>query len=244
METLSFALKYKEQGYSVIPLKFKSKVPLLNSWEPYQKTIASEGQLEAWFSNSHAINNIAIVTGKISRIIAFDIDGEEALARFNKAVEDEELKTALEHTMRIRTASGNTNIVVGFREEEFTSADDDKLLGNSVLWSNGIHSEIRVKGEGGYVVAPPSVLADGKRYELIDCKSTVVLLSKTHLSTLISAIQKQTQYQVTAIDTANADLTQEDIHNIVAILKPYYQHGNNVFVRVNEKRGNINWERP
>jgi hypothetical protein len=158
METLSFALKYRQQRYSVIPLKSGSKVPLLISWEPYQKTIASEGQLEAWFSNSHASNNIAIVTGKISRIIAFDIDGEEALARFNKAVEDEELKTALEHTMRIRTASGNTNIVVGVREEEFTSADDDKLLANRVLWTNGKHNEIRVKGEGGYVVAPRQYL--------------------------------------------------------------------------------------
>jgi Bifunctional DNA primase/polymerase, N-terminal len=118
METLAFALKYKQQRYSTIPLKSGSKVPFLNSWEPYQKTIASEGQLEAWFSNGHATNNIAIVTGKISRIIAFDIDGEEALDRFNRAVEsleDNELKTALGDTMHIRTASGNTNTVVGRR---------------------------------------------------------------------------------------------------------------------------------
>ena len=234
METLAFALKYIQQRYSVIPLKSGSKVPFINSWEPYQKTFASEGQLDAWFSNGHAHNNIAIVTGKISSIIAFDTDGEEALARFNRAVEslddDQELKTALKDTMRIRTASGNTNVVIGFRIEEFISTDDDKLLANRVLWTNGKHSEIRVKGERGYIVAPPSVLADGKRYELIDGKSTVTILSKTHFNALISAIQKQTQYPVfnrgTPIDAANTDLNEEHVFNIVAILKPHYQHGN------------------
>ena len=58
-----------------------------------------------WFSNGHAQNNIAIVTGKVSRIIAFDIDGEEVRACFYKAVEslgDEELETALKHTLCFR----------------------------------------------------------------------------------------------------------------------------------------------
>ena len=168
------------------------------------------------------------MTGRISRIIAFDIDGEEALALFNRAVEslDEELKTALKETMRIRTASGNTNVVIGFRIEEFTSTDDYKLLASPVLWTNGKHSEIRVKGEGGYIVAPPSILEDGKRYELIDGKTAVVILSKAQIQKLISAIQKQTQSPATSIGASNTDLTEEDVSNIVAILKPYYQHGN------------------
>jgi Bifunctional DNA primase/polymerase, N-terminal len=180
METLALASEYLQNGFSIFPLQPRSKKPLLTSWEPYKTTYASNEQTEEWFSNGHAENNIAIVTGKISSIIAFDIDGEEALARFNRAVEsldDEELKTVLKDTMHIRTASGNTNVVVGFREEEFTSADDSKFIATSVLWTNGKHSEIRVKGEGGYIVAPPSTLADGKRYELIDGKTTVAILS-------------------------------------------------------------------
>ncbi|HJT47966.1 MAG TPA: bifunctional DNA primase/polymerase [Nitrososphaeraceae archaeon] len=233
METLAFALKYIQQGYSVIALKAGSKIPFVNSWEAYQKTFASKGQLEDWFSNGHATNNIAIVKGRISRIIAYDIDGEEALARFNRAVEsldDEELKTALEDTMHIRTASGNTNIIVGVRIEEFTSAEDDKLLASPVLWTNGSkHSEIRAKGEGGYIVAPPSSLADGKRYELIDGKSAVSKLSKTQIYKLISAIRNQASSKNdwdSRTDSGNTDLKEEDVSNIVAILKPYYQHGN------------------
>ena len=48
--------------------------------------------------------------------------------------------------------SGNTNIIIGLRQEEFAS-DDDKIT-NSVLWrsknGNAKHNEIRLKGEGGY----------------------------------------------------------------------------------------------
>ncbi|MFL6378716.1 MAG: bifunctional DNA primase/polymerase, partial [Nitrososphaeraceae archaeon] len=184
-------------------------------------------QIEIWFSNGHAGNNIAIVTGKISRVIAFDNDGEEAFARFNTAVEsldDEELKTAIRDTMRIRTASGNTNLVIGFREEEFTSADS-KLIPSSVLWKNGKHNEIRIKGESGYIVAPPSTLADGKRYEIIAGKSMVAILSKVQIYKLIAAIRNQAPSN-TSIAASDVDLSEEDVHNIVAILKPYYQHGN------------------
>jgi hypothetical protein len=223
METLAFALKYVKQGLSVIPLKRGTKIPLLSSWEPYQRKLASNEQIEVWFSNGHAENNIAIVTGTISCIIAFDNDGEEASTRLNRAIEsldDEGLKMALKETMGIKTANGNTNIVIGFKEEEFTL--DDKLIANRVLWTSGKHNEIRVKGEGGYIVAPPSTLADGKRYELIDGKSTVAILSKTQIDKLISAIRNQASPNI----PIGANLSEEDVYNIVTILKPHYQHGN------------------
>jgi Bifunctional DNA primase/polymerase, N-terminal len=89
----------------------------LGSWEPYQKTHASNELIEEWFSNGHAYNNIAIVTGKIFCIFALDIDGQEAGDHFNKAIEsleDEELKTALKYSLCIKTGSGNTNIIIGF----------------------------------------------------------------------------------------------------------------------------------
>ncbi|MFL6399254.1 MAG: bifunctional DNA primase/polymerase, partial [Nitrososphaeraceae archaeon] len=226
METLAFALEYVQQGISVIPLKPGTKIPLLGSWEPYQRKLAPNEQIEVWFSNGHAENNIAIVAGKISHIIAFDIDGEEASTHFNKAIEsldDEGLKTALKETMRIRTANGNTNIVIGFKEEEFTY-HDDKLIANCVLWTSGKHNEIRVKGEGGYVVAAPSVLINGNRYQIINGISTVAILSKSQINTLISAIQKQTQLTINnwgaSTGPSNRDLNEEDIHKIIAKLKP------------------------
>jgi hypothetical protein len=125
METI--ASEYVQNGFSTIPLQPRSKIPLLISWEPFQITHASNKLIEEWFLNGHAYNNIAIVTGKISRIFALDIDGEEGSACFNRAVEsldDEGLETAVKYTLCIKTGSGNTNIVIGLKQEEFASIDD------------------------------------------------------------------------------------------------------------------------
>jgi hypothetical protein len=226
METLAFALKYVQQGISVIPLKQGTKIPLLGSWEPYQRKLAPNEQIEVWFSNGHAENNIATVTGRISRILAFDIDGEEASTHINRAVEslDDDIKTALKYTLCIRTGSGNTNIVIGLRQEEFAS-EDDKIT-NSVLWrsknGNANHNEIRLKGEGAYIVAPPSIHPNGNRYEIINGSiTTITTLSKIQINKLISEIRNQAEEC-----GGDFDLNEEDVHDIVAILKPYYQHGN------------------
>jgi hypothetical protein len=158
METLALASEYLQNGFSIFPLQPRSKKPLLTSWEPYKTAYASNEQTEEWFSNSHAENNIAIVTGKISRIIAFDIDGKDASACFDRAIEsldDDVIKTALKYTLCIKTGSGNIHIVIGLRQEEFVS--EDEKITNSVLWrsknGNTTHNEIRLKGEGGYIVA-------------------------------------------------------------------------------------------
>ena len=230
METLALASEYLQEGVNVIPLRPRSKIPH-GSWEPYQRKYASNGDIIEWFSNGHAENNIAIVTGKISRVFALDIDGEEATAHFNRvfeAIDDEGLKTALKYTLYIKTGSGNTNIVIGFRQEEFTSIDEK--ITNTVLWTSekegAKHNEIRIKGEGGYIVAPPSIHPNGNRYEIINGSiTTVSTLSKTQINKLISAIKNQTE-DFSPKNGREVKLNEEDVYDIVAILKPYYRHGN------------------
>src|SRR4030095_4353409 len=53
----------------------------------------------------------------------------------------------------------------------------------------------------------------------------ITTLSKIEINKLISAIQNQAEEYATNYDS-EVNLNEEDVYDIVAILKPYYQHGN------------------
>jgi Bifunctional DNA primase/polymerase, N-terminal len=71
---LQMALKYKQLGFPVISVHYRSKVAAVK-WEPYQNKISTRDEIQGWFSNTN--HNIAIVLGRISSSFELDIDGEE-----------------------------------------------------------------------------------------------------------------------------------------------------------------------
>ena len=84
------------RGWSIFPLKSRSKLPAVRSWLDYQKRMLTVDELEQWFSTPSY--NVAIVTGKISGIFVVDLDSPAAVA------------WAAEHLppcdLRVRTAKG------------------------------------------------------------------------------------------------------------------------------------------
>jgi Bifunctional DNA primase/polymerase, N-terminal len=237
--TLKHAYEYYQRGLSILALEPISKKPLVNSWEPFQKVIADEDQIKKWFLSTGNNNNIAIITGRISGIFAFDIDGEVAAKHFDGIIEkidDKVLRATVRGTMQIKTGSGNRNILLGFRPEDFPPHEE---LKNSVIWrGKELHTEIRLKAEGGYIVAPPSMHPNGNRYELLNGTSPTVL-SKEQIYKLITAL-KQTEKEnfpfkrgVTNSRTINTmyapseeqQLEDEDIVDIVTLLRPHYLRG-------------------
>jgi P4 family phage/plasmid primase-like protien len=239
--TLEYANEYYQKHLSCIPLRSKSKKPSISSWEEYKKVPAGKEQIKSWFSNGHANDNIAIVTGKVSGIIAFDIDGQDARTHFEKVVEDMEdgVKNPVKNTMQIKTGGGNIHILIGFRPEEFAETE---LIKNPLVWSGvekGGHNEIRLKAEGGYIVAPPSIHPNGKRYELVNKVEALTTLPKVQINTLISALTEPDRNKT---DTKEGNRTKDnkvarkhrvqqykledkDISDIVAILRQYYREG-------------------
>jgi hypothetical protein len=227
--TLDYALDYWHKRYSLIPIASKDKKPSIQSWELNKITRADQKQIEQWFSNSNS-NNIAIVTGSISAIIAFDIDGHSAKEYFYRTVEglnDDSLKDIIQKTTHVRTGSGNTNIIVGFNPQDFQL---DEEIRNTVLWysNHEKHNEIRLKGEGGYIVAPPSIHPNGNRYELINGNSPSIL-NKEQLKKLIAALSNGHKGKQSPLSIGNKSthyqLNDEAVTNVVSILKPYYKYG-------------------
>ncbi len=173
--TYDYAVSYLNNGFSVLPLKKKSKTPSIGSWEPFKKSYPSKEELENWFIDSD--NNIGLITGRISSIFAIDIDGQEAYEYYIQKIDslsDKQLVQSIKDTMKIKTGSGNTNFIFQFDPDEFTIDDGDDDIPNNILWKGSSssdqnnHNEIRLKGEGAYIVVPPSIHPNDKEYKLVN----------------------------------------------------------------------------
>jgi hypothetical protein len=131
---LDVAKEYLDKGYSIIPLS--GKRPAIDSWVEYQSKKPSKEQITKWFSEP---KNIGIICGAISGIVVIDID-----PRNGGSVSEYLRKYPTDHF--VHTGSGGAHLYY-------------KHPGGKVP---NIHPApgIDIKGDGGYVVAPPSLHPD------------------------------------------------------------------------------------
>jgi hypothetical protein len=156
------ALWYAHQGIAVFPLKPRAKVPLLPRAHPAGETCRGgcgkhgHGLWDAtvdpvvvdgwWTATPDA--NIGLPTG--GRFDVIDIDGDDGLANIVKLCSEVVLDAPLgivatprgEHWYMPPTGYGNG-------------------VGGNANWLKGVD----YRGIGGYVVAPPSINADGVVYK-------------------------------------------------------------------------------
>jgi hypothetical protein len=137
------ALRYLELGWSVIPLGL-DKRPMLYEWRSFQKRHPMPAQIHEWW-NQWPDSGVGVITGQISNIIVVDLDSDKAVDYYTSK--------KVEPSPTVITAKGYH---VYFKHP-FT----EQHIGNSVNSDIGID----IRGEGGYVVAPPSVHPTGIRYE-------------------------------------------------------------------------------
>lgn len=146
-EVAEAALRYLGAGWSVLPLRAGDKRPLIR-WQELQTQRPSAATVAGWFAQwPHA--NVGIVTGAISRLVVLDVDprhgGESSLR---------DLQThfgSLPATLEARTGGGGRHLYF---------AHPGGLVRNRA----GLAQGIDLRGDGGYVVAPPSLHPSGLRY--------------------------------------------------------------------------------
>jgi putative DNA primase/helicase len=140
--TLDLARNYLAKGFSIIPLKPKSKKPAIESWKEFQGRRPTEEEIRQWFDN-RSKNNIGIVTGRISGIAVIDFDSPAAI-QFAK-------DQAFPPTPTARTGNGFHGYFQ-YREGTRNFQKRDDLPG------------LDLRGDGGYVVGPPSIHESGRAY--------------------------------------------------------------------------------
>jgi len=142
MNNLQAALHYREKGFSVIPIK-PDKKPFIK-WEPYQTTKATPEEIKQWFTKWPEAM-IGIVTGEISGVFVVDCDNEDAYQKIQELLPDNFVSCIVKSPR-------------GYHIYLFYSAS--QTIGNAT----GIMPGVDIRGEGGYIIAPPSVNAEGKAY--------------------------------------------------------------------------------
>lgn len=143
---LDAALAYRSAGLCVIPCKRGEKRPAIRSWLKYQHEMPSEAELRQWFGGSEPYN-IAIVCGAVSGNLAvLDFDSKSAFDTWSGEHPD------FASTAPVIATARCCHVYVRTHKPVKTT----KLA-----------SDIDLKAEGGYVIAPPSVHPSGAVYTLL-----------------------------------------------------------------------------
>lgn len=142
------ALKFAEHGWLVMPCKPLEKVPatangLKDATKDWEKIIGWWGQVPQC--------NVAVCTGAESGFVVLDVDGDEG-AESLAGLEREHGQ--LPPTLSIVTPSGGQHYYFKHPGGEFRNS------------AGKLGAKLDVRGDGGYVLAPPSRLKGGKSYEL------------------------------------------------------------------------------
>ena len=145
------AMEYAARGWAVFPLVARDKVPAVKGGFKVASTDA-ESIEEMW--SAHPDLNVGIATGSMSGgLIVIDLDVDDARGEDGNATLRawEREHGELPETATAKTGSGGTHLFFIANEPVGCSVDNE--LG------------VDVRGDGGYVVAPPSVHPTGTPYE-------------------------------------------------------------------------------
>jgi len=140
---LQAALDYAGRGLSVIPVRGDKK-PFI-PWTEYQKRRATPNEIRAWAAKYPGAM-IGIVTGGISGIIVIDCDSLEGFEAVQKLLPDTLILPIA------RTPRGGWHLWFLYP------------MGSKITVGTEIMPGVDFRGEGGYIIAPPSVNGDGKGY--------------------------------------------------------------------------------
>lgn len=146
-----WALKYAGMGLAVFPVKEKGKAPATPHGCKDATTDAL--QIETWW-NINPQHNIGIATGSRSGglvVIDLDIDEEKGKNGYETLKEWQKEHGDLPETWISITGNGGYHYF--YRD---TAANKNKVA---------LYDGVDIRGEGGYIVAPPSIHPNGHTYE-------------------------------------------------------------------------------
>jgi len=141
---LQAALDYQKRGFSVIPVRPDKKPHI--AWTEFQQRRATPDEIKRWWSKWPKAM-IGVVTGGISGLLVVDCDTPEGFEKIQEMLPDSLIMPLT------RTPRGGQHLYFSFPD------DCKPTIGAGVI------PGVDFRGEGGYIIAPPSANGEGKNYE-------------------------------------------------------------------------------
>ena len=141
---LESALYYQSMGLSIIPTGADKK-PLI-AWKQYQDKCATREEINQWWTEWPNANP-ALVTGKVSGVIALDLDKKHN-------------RTSKEFSLPITACAKSGN---GGEHFFFRYPKNELVKSGSAIDGEGVDS----RGDGGYILLAPSVNENGGEYKWV-----------------------------------------------------------------------------
>ena len=145
---IEYATKY---NWAVFPCSARTKKPLTpHGCKDAKKDV---GAIRAWWTKWPDAS-VGVATGSISNLIVIDedLDEEKGLNGYEEVSTWERINGALPETVLCITGRGGYHLYY-------------KYEGNDIRNRAGILDGVDVRGEGGYVIAPPSMHPNGTEYQ-------------------------------------------------------------------------------
>jgi len=199
--SLQDAIEYGDHGWAVFPLLPRSKAPATpNGFHDASK---DEGTIRSmWGARTNL--NLGIATGEASGFWVLDIDSDKG---GDKSLEELENKYgSLPETLISNTGGGGKHYLF--------KISHSVEIGCSI---GKIGKGIDVRGDGGYIAAPPSTHPNGSRYEWDS--SADIVDAPAWLLKIISELKK-TPVKTEPIEEVVGDWTTDDVLNMLAAVSP------------------------
>lgn len=159
------ALKHHQQGFNVFPIwEHDNGICLcgsedcgnagkhpLDKWGRYQHRKQTREEVVMLFNEEEKIGGIGAPTGSINGVFVLDTDVK---AGRNGEQTIKEANLALPKTLTVRTGSGGLH--------RYFKIPEGKTIKNG----NNLYPGVDIRGEGGYVVLPPSRHKNGEPYRV------------------------------------------------------------------------------
>ena len=150
------ALKLAAHGYRVLPIRPGQKFPAMQAWQT--AATCDPATIEAWWSGLYRGHGVAIATGRWQDrwLIVVDVDEHGAASGHDTLHDLETAHGKLPTTVTALTGSGGAHIYLTTPHP--IRNDAGRRLG----------AGIDIRGEGGQVLAPPTIHPNGQPYQWQD----------------------------------------------------------------------------